>query len=93
MVNVYDRGDLPELLRWREVFKSPYGEAKGRYGKNPEDYDAKVDVCFYRLLFKKLNQIIFVVKRKGVYYDKPYETVTNDVLEAEIDEQELKRNN
>ena len=79
---VYDRSDAEDIRNAKESFKEPYGKAKEALKQNPKDYDAKVDVCFYRLLFKKLNKILFVLKGKGEYREKPTIEIEKAVEEA-----------
>ncbi len=61
--------DLDEIIKAKESFIESYAEAKRKAKADQNDHDAKVDVCFYRVLIKKVNNIIHVIRTKGVYFD------------------------
>lgn len=65
----FNEDDLAEILKAKEDFISDYAVAKKKIKNNENDYDAKVDVCFYKLLIKKVNNIIYQIKKKGYYRD------------------------
>jgi len=61
--------DLDEIIKAKKDFIDVYAEAKQKLKVNPNDHDAKVDVCFYKILIKKVNNIIYVIRTKGIYFD------------------------
>lgn len=68
---VYDASDIDGLIETKRLFIASYKKAKRALKVNPQNFNAKVDVCFYRLLFKKLNKILEVIQAKGKYIEKP----------------------
>ena len=68
---VYDANDIDSLIETKRLFIASYKKAKRALKVNPRNFNAKVDVCFYRLLFKKLNKILEVIQSKGKYIEKP----------------------
>ena len=68
---VYDASDIDSLIETKRLFIASYKKAKQALKVNPRNFNAKVDVCFYRLLFKKLNKMLEAIQRKGRYIEKP----------------------
>ena len=68
---VYDANDIDSLIETKRLFIASYKKAKQALKVNPRNFNAKVDVCFYRLLFKKLNKMLEVIQSKGKYIEKP----------------------
>ena len=79
---VYDTNDIDSLIETKKLFNHSYKKAKRAIKLNPRNYNAKVDVCFYRLLYKRLNKILFVINKKGKYIDKPYLEIQKYVFES-----------
>lgn len=61
--------DLDEIIKAKEDFIETYAEAKRKVKDDPTDHNAKVDVCFYKVLIKKVNNIIYIIRTKGIYFD------------------------
>lgn len=61
--------DLDEIIKAKESFIETYAEAKRKVKADPTDHDAKVDACFYKVLIKKVNNIIYIIRKKGIYFD------------------------
>ena len=68
---VYDANDIDSLIETKRLFIASYKKAKRALKVNPRNFNAKVDVCFYRLLFKRINFMLDIIQRKGKYIDKP----------------------
>ena len=68
---VYEASDIDSLIETKRLFIASYKKAKRALKVNPQNFNAKVDVCFYRLLFKKLNKMLEAIQRKGRYIEKP----------------------
>ena len=68
---VYDANDIDSLIETKRLFIASYKKAKQALKVNPRNFNAKVDVCFYRLLFKRINFMLDIIQRKGKYIDKP----------------------
>ena len=71
ITNVYNANDIDSLIETKKLFIASYKNAKRALKANPRNFNAKVDACFYRLLFKKLNKMLEVIQSKGKYIEKP----------------------
>ena len=64
---------LKQLKQTRKSFVDNLKEAKEKLKANPENYDALVDVNFYRLTIRKLNRLINQLNKSPVI-------ITNKVI-------------
>ena len=62
----YSKHDIKELKKTRNAFVGNLKEAKEKLKLKPEDYDALVDVNFYRLTIRKLNRLISKLQKNPV---------------------------
>ena len=81
-ITIYDTSDIDILIETMKLFNHSYKKAKRALKINPRNYNAKVDICFYRLLYKRLNKILFVINKKGKYIDKPYFEIQKYAIES-----------
>ena len=63
----FSEREIQDFYDLKEKFKDRLGEAKARYRNDPKDYDSLVDVNFYRLAIRRLNDLLFKIK-----HGKPY---------------------
>lgn len=69
----YSKQDIKQLKQTRNSFVDNLKEAKEKLKANPENYDALVDVNFYRLTIRKLNRLINQLNKSPVI-------ITNKVI-------------
>ena len=62
----YSKQDIYELKKTRNSLVDNLKEAKEKVKANPEDYDALVDVNFYRLTIRKINRLLNQLKKSPV---------------------------
>ena len=62
----YSKHDIKQLKQTRNSFVDNLKEAKEKLKANPENYDALVDVNFYRLTIRKLNRLINQLNKSPV---------------------------
>ena len=60
----FSESELQELYDLKENFKEYLGKSKERLRANPNDYDALVDVNFYRYAIRRIGNILYHA-RKG----------------------------
>ena len=73
----FDAKDIEDYYNLKEQFKEHLGEAKKKVAEDPSNYDALVDVQFYRLTIRKLNELLnkirhgrsHVIERRNYYSD------------------------
>lgn len=63
----FSEREIRDFYDLKEKFKDRLGKAKARYRNDPKDYDSLVDVNFYRLAIRRLNDLLFKIK-----HGKPY---------------------
>jgi len=54
----FDEKDIRDYINLKEQFKEYLGESKRKVAEDPNDYDSLVDVNFYRLTIRKLNELL-----------------------------------
>lgn len=59
----YSKRDIADLKKTRNSLVINLKEAKEKLKNNPEDYNALVDVNFYRLTIRKMNKLLNQLKK------------------------------
>lgn len=54
----FSKSDIESMKKTRNAFIDDLSQAKERLKANKDDYNALVDVSFYRLALRKLNKTI-----------------------------------
>lgn len=73
----FDEKDIQDYINLKEQFKEYLGEAKRKVAEDPNNYDALVDVNFYRLTIRKFNELLnkirhgktHVIEKRNYYSD------------------------
>ena len=79
-ITIYDINDIDSLIETKKLFNHLQKKAKQVLKFNTRNYNAKVDVCFYRPLYNRVNKILLVNKKK--YIDKPYFKIQKYAIES-----------
>ena len=82
---VYGPEDLPGILSAKARFIEAYAEAKAKAKADPEDRDAKVDSCYWRVLIRKMNRMIYIIRKKGEYAEETNSQTKTDAREETFD--------